>query len=311
MALDTAPLPTRKKNLAFKLETTTGTPIALTGTEGVTNVFNAKIDFDTDLVERDGQGNLSSPIQGLGARKANVEFESELVGATPYWANLFLGCGMQVSTGTYTPLTSPTQTMTIGLYQAGRFKQAAGCMGSWTLNAKRGEKGRMKWKFLGVQCPPSSVSIITPTYDTTIAPRVGATTFTIGGTTYRIPEVEIDFENTVVLREDITALDSNSEATGYRAAYITNRKVTVKVSPEAMPLSTQDWYAIHRAGTTSALSLVIGATAGNIWTFSAPKMQLTRAPQDGDREGMLVDQLEFTCIRNAALGDDELSATLS
>jgi hypothetical protein len=316
MSVDTAPLLRKKKNFAFKLETTTGTAEALTAAEGAANTFNQEINFVIPAGPRDGQGNLSPIAQIPGARSANVIVEAEMVGSgasgsDPAWIALLKASGMALNTGVLTPKTNATDTLTCGLYQNGRFKSAAGCMFNPVITLTNGQKGKVVFTGLGVPQQPSDVSIITPTYKTTKPPRVGATTFTIGGTAYRVDSIEIDLGNVVILREDISGVDSGSDATGYRAAYITDRAPRIRISPEAMVFTTKDWYDFHRSGTTAALSCVIGVDANNTFTIAAPAMQLLNPPQDGDRNGMLVDTLEFQLNRSADLGDDELTITLS
>jgi hypothetical protein len=312
MAVDTAPKLRRLRVLAAKIETTTGTPISCSAADAVAPTFDPEMKYDIPLIERQQQGGTLSPIiQALGPRSVTLTYENELVGSggsgLPNWTDRLLGCGLQLNGTTFSPLTHAITTLTHELYLDGRKKLASGCMGNVAFTLKNGEKGRVKFNFRGVAQPPTDTAILAPTYTTMIAPRCGATAFTIGATTYRVDEIEIDLGNVVILRPDMTALDSNSQATGFRAAYITGRKPTVRINPEALPLSTTDWYNIHRSSTTAALSCIVGGTANNIITFAAGKLQLMNPPQDGDRDGLMLDELEFLCTRIADAGDDELT----
>lgn len=299
MALDTAPKLRRKRRLAAKLEVTNGVAVSLAAANGTTPVFNPELRFETEAVDRENQGALAPVRQGRGARSGRVTFETELYGAgasPPVEIDVLLRtCGMLNTAGVYTPLDGATETVTIGLYRDGLLKTLAGCMGAWTMTLRRGQAPRVAWDFRGVQCPPTDTAIISPTFDTTIAPRVGASVFTIGGTTYRVPELVVEFGNEVVMREDITAVDSASEPTGYRSAYITNRTVRVRCAPESLPIASVDFWDMARDGTTVALAATIGASAGNQWTLAAPSMQLVSDPDDLDRDGILATGLEFVC----------------
>lgn len=315
MALDTAPLLSRKRNLAFALETTNGTPASLAAADGVTAVFDPSMSFETEKVERQGQGSLSSIQQGRGARGGNCSFETELVGkgssGLPIQSRLFQLVGLAFTSQVAAPITGPTQTGTIGYWTDGRLKRLSGCMGNLSIVFKRGQKARCKWTFQGVQQPPADTTQILPTYVTPVAPRCSAGAFTVGGTTYQIDEVTLDLGNVVILREDITAVDEASNPTGYRCAYITDRKPMLKFAPEALALATKNWYSFYQAGTTAAFSLAVGTTANNIITLAAPKIELSGDPQDGDRNGLLTDSLDFHALRNTDAGDDELSITWS
>lgn len=316
MAVDTAPKLTRKRNLAFAIETTTGTAASLSASDGVTNVFTPSMPFSTEEIERDSQGASYSPIiTAKGARSATASFETEIVGSgasgVPIWTRLLRGCAMSPSGGVFSPVTDATETLTIGSYTSGLLKTMVGAMGTFTMTLRRGQKGRIAWNFTGVQAPPTDTANIAPTYITTKAPRVGATTLTIGGNTYRIPEVVIEYGADVQLREDLTAVDSASEPTGYRAAMIVNRRTIVRVSPEAAALATVNWHDIYRDSTTVALACEWGADANNSFEIAAPAMQLIADPTDEDRNGLLAHGLQFLCTRSAAAGNDDFVFTLA
>lgn len=315
MALDTPPKLRRKQNLAFGAETTTGTPLSLSSSNGVTNIFNPQCEFNTETVERQSQGNLSPIMQGLGARAARLRFETELVGAgtsggTPSWMPLFQACGCQFSSPNVTPLTGSIVTLTMGLYVDGRFRLVSGCQGTGVVKLRRGQQVRVAWDFMGVQQPTTDVSIITPTYVTTpVAPRAGST-FTFATQSLRLADIDFDLGNQVILREDIGAVDSAGNPTGYRNAYITNRKATMKFAPEALPIATIDLANLYNTSVLSALSLQIGSTANNQFTLTAPKVQITEYPGMGDRQGLYVENITGLCTRNTPLGDDEWGIAL-
>ena len=208
---------------------------------------------------------------------------------------------MVANSSVYTPVTGATATMTMSSFLAGGAitKTIAGAMGTGVLTATRGKPAMIEWTYTGKYVAPASATLTSPTSDTIIAPRVAGATFTVGGVKYFVPEVVIDFGNTVILREDIT------DETGYHSAYITARKPTVKFSPEAV--ASKDWYADHLAGATAALVLNIGTVAGNQINFSFPKLQLINPPTEGDRNGMMTQDLEFMACENTDAGNDEYS----
>lgn len=311
MALDTAPLLSRNKKFAYKLETTTGTFISLSATNATTRVLNPAVNYDIETIEREDTESLSDPAAEFGARMANVTFQtwaagSGTSGSLPAWADLLKACGMSFTSLVASPVTGATDSLSFGLYFAGsRAKYAAGCMGNAVFKMTRGQHMTIDWNFSGKYVAPAAASLTTPTYESVIAPR-GAATFTIGGTTYRCPDFEFDLGNTVIMREDVS-----ETTTGYRAAYITNRSPRFRVTPEASALGTKDWFSDMLAGTTSAGVITIGSSAGNTISISMPKLQLVTSPKETDRNGMLAETLEFKPIRNTDAGNDEYTITFS
>jgi hypothetical protein len=317
MSLDTVKL-WRQRNFAFNVETTTGTPATVGATQATNNCFNPKIKFNTEKVDRDSQGSSLSPIlQGLGARAAACQVETELVGngaaGDPPWATLLGYCGMldNSTVGTFVPVSGSNKTATMSTWQSGRQKIMSGCMGSFKLSLKRGQKGRFMWNFMGVAQPVVDAANPTPTYVTTKAPRVGAATFTVGGITLRCDDIEIDKGNIVFLREDVTALDSNGDPTGYRSAWIGGWKTVIRIKPESLPIATEDFYTLYKTAGTAALSIVVGTVTNNTFTITCPVLQLITDPDEEQRQELMVDSLEFLAERNSAAGDDDFSIVAS
>ena len=285
MALD-APILSRQKVLAFAAETTTGTGIALTAAAGaLLNAYDAKLSYDIKANERRGQGSLSKLNPVPGARSGKCAFGSELFGSgtaatPPGWGIALVACGMQLNGAVYTPLTAGTSTLTMGLYQgagaAARLKTIVGAAGDLKIKGVSGNPVMLDWNFLGVHAAPTTATAIAPTYPTIQPPRFAGGTITIGGVSYRVPDLEISLGNKLTLRKDA------SQSTGYHSAYVVDRNIIVKLSPESLPLTSEDWYAAHVAGTTFALSCTIGSVAGNEFTIAAPVMQLLNpAPGQG------------------------------
>lgn len=312
MPLDTAPKLRRKCNVAFALEMDTGVPAALAAADGVTPAYNASVRFQTEAVERESQGTSISPVrQDLGARAADAEFEVDMIGSLglgqPVWARLLRSAGMVPTGSVYKPITDATETITVGVWRSGRLYRLSGGMSTFTMNFRRGQKARMRVQVRGVQQPVTDVAHIAPAYVNTVAPRVGAATLTVGGTTLRVPEVEIEKGNILTLREDIAAVDEAGEPTGYRAAMITGWQTIVRMSPESLPLATKDWFDIYRDNVLSALVLEIGTVDGNKFPIACPKLQLITDPQYEDRDGLMADTLEFLAVRGLDAGDDDLT----
>ena len=298
----TGALLTRQRVLKAGIETTTGT--AASTMVDLLNVLDPKIDPTIPATEREAMNTLSYLVPVPGARMGKATFKSELIGGAsdPAWAaTLLSACGFLGSSHVYAPKTGNQATATIGAYIAGRLLEITGAMGKVTFELEVGKPGYADWEFNGIWQPATTASVPAPTKPTVIPPRVAGITFTIGSTVYNVPKIEITVDNTLYMREDVT------NVSGYAGCFITVRKITVKVSPEA--LTTKDWFADHLAGTGAALAIQLGTT-GNEISFAAPNLVLLNPPQYEDRSGIYADNLEFLAAGNSSVGDDELTITI-
>jgi hypothetical protein len=83
---------------------------------------------------------------------------------------------------------------------------------------------------------------------------------------------------------------------------------TITVEAALRAAESQDWINYFHAGTTRALSVTVGATAGNITRIQCPVCVL-RAPKWVDKEGVRMMDLEFQCARLNS--NDEMDIYLS
>ncbi len=225
----------------------------------------------------------------------------------PYWATVLLpGAGMQPlggSPNTFAPLTGNATTLTLGLYQDGRLYTLSGAVGSVKIMAEVGKPILLEWDFEGIWNPPTSAAILAPSFpQQQPLPFMGAA-LTIGGNPYKISKAEIDIKNTLAPRQDPNAVS------GFHSFFITDRETSAKLDPEALALATQDWYAAHLAGTNFVFSLLLGSAGGNTKTIACPRLVPSAAPTDGDRVGIVTDELEFQAT--GVLGDDSITLSFA
>lgn len=307
----TTPLLRRRRVLAAKIETTPGTAEALTGSDGVFNIFEPSINPTIDFMQREGQG-VFSPLPGvLGAYGGTASFQVELTGGDPVpaWASTFLpACGLVDDSGTFSPVSeapgSNVKTITIGHYQDGVFKRLRGCMGNAVFTFISGQKVMIQFTFTGIWDEPTDVALISPNYPSVLPPRFANTGLVIGGSggwSPKISQMTLDLGNEVILRED------PSDISGYCTALVTNRRMNGTLDPEASLVATENPYGDWLDSTERALDMEIGE-AGNRVTFAAPKFQIAN-PQEGDRNGLQIDTIEYQLNRDADAGDDELTIT--
>jgi hypothetical protein len=305
----------RKRVLAAKVETTVGTAIALSGTDGAFNAYDVMIQPNIPFEAREGQGgfgNLSSVPGGYGGTatfKTDIGWDGSGI---PSWASVFMpACGFVLSTDTFYPKTeapgSNVKTLTIGCYIDGLFKSIKGAAGTFRAVFPTGRMAYIEWTFTGIWVDdPSDVTLVTPTYPTADIPlraAGGATTF--NAITLCAENVTFDAGNEVVLRECAT-----SEG-GYHAAIITNRIPRITINPEAKLAATRPSYSNWLDRLEAEFSTTIASATGDgSVSISAPKAQIINI-QEGDRNRLVTDEIELQCNRNGTTVDQELSIHFS
>lgn len=300
------PLRARRRVLAAAAEGTPGTAETLDATDAAFNVYDTEFSFDTPLIRRMGQSAFSMLTGVAGARPCSVRFSCDLTGdgaaGNPSWASTFLpACGMAYTASgqVYAPDTGSTDTLTIGVYIDGTRFLAVGCMGTFTIELRNGEPGRVNFEFIGKYGGKTDTALIAPTYPTVDPPRFASATFTIGSYTPLASTLSISSNNEVILRADAT------DATGYLSSYITGRSFGGSTDPEDQLIATFDAYGDFLASTEAALSCIVGS-ANNRITMAAPKLQFQQV-NGGDRDGLLTAAIDFDLNRSASAGDDEFT----
>ena len=308
------PLLKKLSVLAAKIETTSGTAESLTASDAAYNVFDLSMQPNIAMTERTGQGAFSQLPAVRELTGGTCSFRTEVYGSgaggVPGWASTFLpACGWVNSAGTFSPRSelpgSNVKTLTIGAYINGKRHLMRGCSGTFTLNYETGKLASINWTFTGVWSSTSDVSILAPTYPTALPLRVANATFTIGSWSPCFQNLSIDAGNEVFLRECAT----NTDGSGYATAVITGRKVTGSINPEAELIATRDNYGDWIGSTERAFSLAIQNATDKV-TIAMPKFQITNL-QDGDRNGVVTDEITFQANRSAAAGNDEMTIAFS
>lgn len=301
----------RKSTIAAKIEATAGTLESLTNAEGAYNAFNAIINQDAPFEERPSQGGYGHLPGVVGMRSGTMTFTTELfgdgAGGVPGWASTLLpACGWVNSGGVFTPRTeaagSNVKTVTIAKYENGVLKRLRGAMGMFSIVMPVGNRVLINWTFRGAWQAPIDASLLSPTYPTR-SPMRAVGTYTLASASHCFSNMTINSGNNVILRTCFGPADGS----GISTAHIGNRLPTGSFDPESKLVATDDRYGRWLAGTEQALSVEFADAADTI-TIAAPKVQI-RNPQEADREGLQVDNIEFQC--NKSSGDDELSITFA
>lgn len=310
------PILTRQRLMCAKIESALGTPEDMTvAATGAMNVLDMSRNPNTPFTQTPAQNGIGQRKGVPGARMGTMQFSLHMVGlgssGLPYWANLLGACGGAYTSQVFAPVVDNGTGATLGLYRgsgaSARLYKMAGAMGNAVMRFQAGQVCPITFTFTGKIYTAATATLPTVTHPTALPPLFVSATFTIGATTYVIDELEFDLGNVVVMREDPTDT-SNS---GYISAWIADRAPRVRISPEALPLSSKDWDDAFHSSTTAALALQLGSTTNNIISIAAPAIQLVSPPGDGDRNGIYTDSLEFNCNQNSDTEDSEYTITFS
>lgn len=304
------PLLTRRKLLAAKIETTSGTAETLLAADAAYNVYDLELQPNIPMTQRQASAMFSQLAAFPEGYSATCTFKTDIygdgVGGVPAWATTFLpACGWTNSAGTFSPKTeapgSNVKTLTLAQYIDGKRRMMRGCAGTFKLVAETGKIAMIEWTFTGVWGGETDATILAPTYPTALPMRTANSTFTLGSWAPAFAKIEIDAGNEVFLRPSATATD----ASGYAAAIITGRRVGGTLDPEADLVATAPIHTDWTTPTERALTLTLRNSTDKV-TWTGAKTQLMNV-QQGDRGGVVINTLAMQMNKSANAGNDELT----
>lgn len=311
----TQPLVTRRRAALFESEVTHGTDPTPLPSANVIVVESPTPNFPPELIDPEpAKPSLSrvAPIQGRFHMTMNFSVRmkgSGAAGTPPEFGPLLVACGMTetivASTSvTYTPAANPNDMATapsgtLYWYQDGIRWRMSAVRGNVTFQFPVGNNPMAVFELMGLPVKDDDQTLPALTnLDATLSPIVVNAGFTIGGYAGVINALECNMQNVVELSDDVNATG------GYGGVNIVDRNVQGSMNPEATLIATKDWWAAWQAATQQALTLTVGATAGNIITFSGPKV-VQRELTPGDRNGLFIYDIPISYAEDA--GDDEVS----
>lgn len=306
------PLLTKKRVLGAKIETTPGTVETLTGAEAAFNVWDFAIQHETEMTEVMGQSGFGRRASVPGGYIAKCSFKSHMgwdgTATEPSWADTFLpACGWVKTAQVFTPRTeapgSNVKTLTLGVWNDGKYKIMKGCMGTFKIVSPSGKLAVIEWGFSGIYVPETDATIVAPTYPTANALRHANSTSTWNSVALCYSNITFDAGNTV------TGIEC-AAAEGFGYFMVTDRNSKVTADPESKLVATQDRHAAMLAMTEAALTYDIDGPTNSVITIAAPKAQLIKNTE-ADRNGIVVDQLEWQLNKNASAVDGESSITFT
>ena len=303
----------KKTVLGGKIESTIGTAETLAAADCTINAYNVVINPETEVEQREGQGGFGKLASIPGARRGRATFSVDLAydGSTvPVWCSTYLpACGLVLSTATYKPRTeapgSNVKTATIAAFIDGVRRQIYGAVGNARFILPTGRMGRIEFDFQGVYSDESDVAIPSSiNYVNTLPLRVAG-----GATSWASSNICLE-SATIDLGNVITARECSTSAAGIDSFVITDRNIRVTGNPESKLIATQNRYGQFRDATEGILSFTIAGPTTSTVVFSMPKAQIVAKPM-GDRNGIMIDQIEWQANKNVDTADEELSFTFN
>lgn len=300
----------RKKSvLGGKIETTAGTAEAIAAADCTINAYDLAINPEFEMQERQGQGGFGRLASIPGARRGRATFSVDLAydgTNVPSWATTYLpACGLVLSTATYKPRTevpgTNVKTVTIAGFFDGVRRQIYGAVGNARFVLPTGRMGRIEFDFQGVYSDETDTAIPSSiNYVNTLPLRVAGGATSWDSYSLCLESATIDLGNVITARECSTSV------AGIDHFVITDRNPRITGNPESKLIATQGRYAQLRDSTEATLSFTIDGPSTSTLVFSIPKAQLQTKPM-GDRNGIMIDQLEWQANKNVDASDEELS----
>ena len=304
----------RKKYILAKTEVTYGTdptPVGgdaiLTKNLQISPMQGTRVSRDLD---RDALGNDKEIATGRYTQLSfDVEFAgSGTAGTAPGYGVLLESCGMAetVDAGvsvTYVPVSASFDSVTIYYYHDGELHKLTGARGSVSLNLTRDQIPMWTFTFTGLHNDPTAPTVIAADTSGFAAPLpvtdTNTPTYTVDAYNAKAESFSLDMANNVVYRNVV-----NSES-----VIITDRAPAGTLVFEQEEIGTKDFWAITKAETLIAISIVHGTAAGNIITVGGSYVQLSQ-PSLSDSDGISVMNMT-TLWTPSTSGDDEMSVVFT
>jgi hypothetical protein len=197
---------------------------------------------------------------------------------------------------------SAGESVTLYFYRHDLLHKVVGCRGTFKLEVKAGEYGKLNFEFTGIYAGAIDGSIPSQTVNQTLPPVFVSASLSIDSYAAVVENLSIDIGNEIGKRPDANA------ATGILEYFIKDRKASAEIDPEVVALATKDFHAMWENSSQVAFAATIGQTGGNKCVISAPKVVVDELKY-GDRESQLIYAMPLILTPNA--GDDEVQFKFS
>jgi len=296
--------------IGTKIEGAPGTAETITNAEVNVRVYDLKISPAFTSDDEDSKylnGHHGEDVSVVVNRLITVSFSTKMnyggaATTEPKYWKLLNGCGAVKETYTTTgislqpqhcgdisPITMRIDMKDIDCAQESRSFTIAGCMGNATIQASVGGVWKINYTFSGKLTAFADVetALVEGTMDTTQAlPFTGYTISLLGKTSY-VSDFQLDFGN------EVSPLYDQSDASGVKYYYITNRKPRLTVNPIAEIEATDGVYTAILGSTVAASSV---GDATNKLNILMPKTQILTGNGLEVRDGAFAHNLNIKLL---------------
>jgi len=306
---------TRKKFLIAKIESTYGTDPSPVGGADAVQVTNVEVTpIESDNVQAAAyQGFIGNSTRGtlVANKRVAITFDVELggsgaAGTAPAFGPLLKSCGLSETivgstSVTYAGVSSSFDSATIYCFYDGTRHKITGCRGTVGFNLTAGQFPVASFQMIGIYNAPDGTAL---SGSFTVANQAAAlevndtnvTTATFHGVTdVRLESLDLSLNNEFSYKETASS----------KEVFITNRAPGGTAAIEAPVIGTTDYFAKAAAVTTASSSFVIGASAGNISTYTMAQTDITGVSY-GDTNGVVSLSMPYLALPTTA-GNDEFS----
>jgi hypothetical protein len=306
---------TRKKFLIAKIESSYGTDPTPVGGSDAVQVTNVEVTpIESDNVQAAAyQGFIGNSTRGtlVANKRVAITFDIELggsgaAGTAPAFGPLLKSCGLSetivgATSVTYAGVSSSFDSATIYCFYDGTRHKITGCRGTVGFNLTAGQFPVASFQMIGIYNAPDDTAL---SGSFTVANQAAAlevndtnvTTATFHGETdVRLESLDLSLNNEFIYKETASS----------KEVFITNRAPGGTAVIEAPAVGTIDYFAKAAAVTTASSSFVIGASAGNIATFTMAQTDITDVSY-GDTNGVVSLSMPYLALPTSA-GNNEFT----
>jgi hypothetical protein len=189
----------------------------------------------------------------------------------------------------------PGVSVTIYWYTALKAHKMIGCKGTAEFSFEAGKPAYIDFTFRGlyVAVADATFSGLSATFLATKPPLLVSSTATYNSYAAIFSKVGLSLGNTVSQRDDVLS------AEGIKGFFITDKQPTGTFDPESVAEATYAFWANWAADTVAALSMTLGADAGNKFTLTASVQPVEQGY--AERNGGRIHQVQFAIVK-ASLG---------
>jgi hypothetical protein len=191
----------------------------------------------------------------------------------------------------YRPVSTGIPSLTFYAYRDGKLLKVIGSRGTGSLQLNSGKAGRIKFQFTGMFLSQSDAPVPASTlvFDSTRPPIWKQGRALVARIRASMASLTLDFGNQMTNPDDPNADE------GFNPAIITARTMTGSCDPLEELVGTRDAMSALRSGTSQIIHGSYGSATGNRIGVTIPAATHSNI-QPGDRSGLLVEGLQFSCV---------------